>query len=118
MGTDSQLAPGNDARRYEALARLAGSLASRTPKELARDLASELRRVLDFDFLDALIYKNGSSEVLWQVTETGQSPAQDIASEETATWWVYQNQQPLIITDWNDDDRFPSVRNALRAHGS
>ena len=118
MGTDSQLAPSNDAGRYEALARLAGFLASRAPKDLACDLASELRRVLDFDFLDALIYKDGSSEVLWQVTATGQSPAQDIVSEETATWWVYQNQQPLIIADWNDDDRFPSVRNALRAHGS
>jgi formate hydrogenlyase transcriptional activator len=118
MGMDSQLAPGNDARRYEVLARLAGSLASRTPEELARDLAGELRRVLDFDFLDALVYKDGSSEILWQLTETGQSPAQDIVSEETATWWVYQNQQPLIIADWNDDNRFASVRNALRAHGS
>jgi transcriptional regulator with GAF, ATPase, and Fis domain len=117
MSTDSQLARNDDARRYEGLARLAGSLASRTPEDLARDLASELRCVLDFDFLDVLIYKNGSSEILWQATEAGQSRAQGIVSEETATWWVYQNQQPLIIADWNEDDRFPSVRNALRANG-
>ena len=118
MGIDSQVDLGNDARRYEALARLAGFLASRTPEELARDLAGELRRVFDFDFLDALIYKDGSSEIQWRVTETGQGPERDTVSEEAATWWVYQNQEPLIIADWNDDDRFPSVRNALRAHGS
>ena len=117
MSADSQLTLSNDARRYETLARLSGSWASRTPEELARDLASELSRVLDFDFLDVLIYRNETSEVLWQVTGTGEIPAQDIVREETATWWVYENQQPLTITDWNEDDRFPSLRDALRAHG-
>jgi formate hydrogenlyase transcriptional activator len=117
MGMDSQLALGNDAKRYEVLARLAGSLASCTPEELARDLAGELRRVLDFDFLEVLIYKNASSEILWRVAETGQIRAQGIVSEETAATWVYQNQQPLIIADRNEDDRFPSLGNALRASG-
>jgi formate hydrogenlyase transcriptional activator len=117
MGTHSQIAIGNDAMRYEALARLAGSLAARTPEELARDLADELHRVLDFDFLDVLIYKDGSSEILWQVSGTGQTLALDIEHEQTATWWVYQNQQSLTITDWNKDGRFSNHRDALRAHG-
>ena len=52
MGMDSQIALGNDARRYELLARFASS-----PWPLGRQkswpavLAGELRRVLDFDFL-------------------------------------------------------------------
>ena len=55
MSVDAQLSSGN-AQRYEALVRLFGSLASRGLEDLARNLASELRSVLDFDFPDVLIF--------------------------------------------------------------
>src|SRR5260370_33660723 len=37
--------------------------------------------------------------------------------EESPTWWVFQNQQPLLIADWNHDERFSVFKNAIRAQG-
>jgi formate hydrogenlyase transcriptional activator len=118
MNINSQPAVTDDVKRYEALIRLLGSLSSRTPEDLARNLAGELRSVLDFDFLDVLVYKDGTSEVLWQAIGTGQTRAMlNVATEEAPTWWVYQNQQPLAIADWNQDERFSSIKRALAARG-
>jgi len=117
MGIDSKPAVTDDVRRYEALIRLSGALSSRTPDDLARDLASELRSALDFDFLDVLVYKEGTNEVLWQAVGSGQAPTLNVPVEETPTWWVYQKQQPLIITDWNRDERFARYRSELEAAG-
>ena len=55
------------AKRYEALLHVFRSLASRTPDEIAHMLADELRLVLDFDFIDAIVYKEATNEVEWSV---------------------------------------------------
>jgi formate hydrogenlyase transcriptional activator len=104
-------------KRYETLLRLSASLPSRTPDDLARNLAGELRPVLEFDYLDVFIYKQDTSEVLWRVVGAGQTPQHGIPMEETPAWWVYQNQQRLSITDWNREDRFSGVKSALNARG-
>ncbi len=116
MSTNSQLALTN-AQRYEALLRISGSLASRTPADLAQSLSSELRSILDFDFLDVLVYKNGTSDILWRAVGAGETAPLKIPSEDTPTWWVYRNQQPLTIADWNEDERFSELRDALKAQG-
>jgi len=105
------------AKRYEALLRLSAPLASRTAEDLARNLAGELHHVLDFDFLDVLVYKEGTSELLWRVVGKDQIPAPDIPMEETPAWWVYQTQQRLSIADWSQDERFSGLRDALKARG-
>jgi formate hydrogenlyase transcriptional activator len=103
------------AKRYEVLLRLSASFPSRTPEDLAWNLAGELRTVLNFDFLDVLVYKEGSREVLWRALGAGHTSEHDVPMEETPAWWVYQNQQRLIIPDWDRDDRFPSLKIALNA---
>src|SRR5712692_7034742 len=60
------------AKQYEALSRLSISLASLTPEELSRNLATLLRPLLDFDFLDVIVFKQGTSEVLWHSVGAGQ----------------------------------------------
>jgi formate hydrogenlyase transcriptional activator len=104
-------------KRYEALLHVFRSLASRTPDELAHALTDELRLVLDFDFLDAIVYKQGTNEVEWSV---GTCPVSrcNIPVKETAAWWIYQNQQPLSIGDWSRDARFPAVKEALKSLAS
>jgi formate hydrogenlyase transcriptional activator len=104
-------------KRYEALLRLSTSLPSRTPDDLARNLAGELGPVLEFDYLDVFLYKEDTSEVLWRVVGTGQTPEHDIPMEETPAWWVYQNQQRLSIPDWDRDGRFSGLKSALNARG-
>jgi formate hydrogenlyase transcriptional activator len=105
------------AKRYEALLRVFRSLASRTPDEMAHALADELRLVLDFDFLDAIVYREGTNVVEWSV---GTCPVSrcNVPVEETAAWWIYQNQQSLSIGDWSRDARFPAVRDALKSVSS
>jgi formate hydrogenlyase transcriptional activator len=105
------------AQRYKALLRLSGSLASGLPDDLARSLAQELHGILSFDFLDVLVFKEGTPEVLWQVVAEGKTPLLSIPIEKTGAWWVYKTQQPLVIQDWDNDGRFRAFRDALKLCG-
>ncbi len=71
------------AQRYKALLRLSGSLASGLPDDLARSLAQELHGILSFDFLDVLVFKEGTPEVLWKVVAEGETPSLSIPMEKT-----------------------------------
>jgi formate hydrogenlyase transcriptional activator len=105
------------ARRYEALSRLSISLVSLTREDLSRSIAAILRPLLDFDFLDVIVFKEGSSDVLWQSVGAGQVLSPDVAIEGTPFWWVHQQQQALVVADWKRDDRFAARREALRNLG-
>jgi GAF domain-containing protein len=105
------------AKQYESLSRLSISLASLTPEELSRNLAALLRPLLDFDFFDVIVFKQGTSEVLWHSVEAGRFLPADVPIEETTLWWVYQQQQALCIADWRLDDRFAVRREALKRMG-
>ena len=104
-------------QRQEALSRLSKTLASSTFPELSRNLATLLHPLLDFDFLDLLVFKEDSSEVLWHSVGAGLLPPPDVPMEETTCWWVHQQQQPLCIADWRGDDRFAVRREALKKLG-
>jgi len=118
MGSEGSL-PGSErmAKHYEALSRLSLSGASLTPADLSRNLAVVLRPVLDFDFLDLVVFKDGTSEVLWHSVGAGQLPTPDVPMEATTYWWVHQQQQPLCIADWRRDERFAVRREALKQRG-
>src|SRR5208337_1593926 len=105
------------AKQYEALSLLSISLASMTLEDLSRNLAVLLRPLLDFDFLDVIVFKQGTSEVLWHSVGAGQFAATDGPIEETTFWWVHQQQQALCIADWKRDDRFAIRREALKRMG-
>src|SRR5271165_1685248 len=105
------------ANRYETLSRLSFSLASLDLNNLPRNVAELLRPLLDFDFLDIIVFKEGANEVLWHSVGAGQLPTPDGPLEETTYWWVHQQQQPLCIGDWRGDERFAARRDALKKIG-
>jgi formate hydrogenlyase transcriptional activator len=105
------------ANRFEILSRLAVWLLPQRPEELPCNLAVLIRPLLDFDFLDLIVFKEGSSEVLWHSVGAGQFPPPDVPMEETTYWWVYQQRQPLFISDWEQDERFAERREALKRLG-
>lgn len=70
------------AKQYEALSRLSISLASMTLEDLSRNLAALLRPLLDFDFLDVIVFKQGTSEVLWHSVGAGQFARQMFRSKK------------------------------------
>ena len=106
--------------RYEALLRVSQTLISiRSSEELFSLLARELRAVVNFYVMGVGIYDENAREV--RLTSYGEPgvPLQvpKLAPEETFTWWVYQNQQPLIIPSLDAETRFPAVAEMLKNRG-
>jgi formate hydrogenlyase transcriptional activator len=119
MNPEPQLALGTDAQRYGALFRISEALsACEEPEELARVLADQLRELISFDHLDALIFKEDSNEIEWHVWGTEAIAFPDIPVEETSTWHVFRTQEPLHVPDWNADDTFPRLKRLLGNGGS
>jgi formate hydrogenlyase transcriptional activator len=117
IDVDKAFSPCAELKPYEGLAHLAKSLASSAPEDLSRHLAAFLRPLLNFDFLDLMVFREGTSEVLWHSIGAGQIPPTDVPLEETTYWWVHQKQQPLCIADWKRDNRFLARREALKKLG-
>jgi formate hydrogenlyase transcriptional activator len=118
MNSAPQLAMATDAERYVAVFRIFEALsACGEPEELARVLADQLRDLISFDHLDALIFKEDSNEIEWQGWGTEPIAFPDLPVEETSTWHVFRTQEPLHIADWNTDDTFPRAKRLLQNAG-
>ena len=100
--------------RLEALFRVSQAISVyRNPKELFRVLANELRRVVLFDFVAIFLYDPEKNKVSTALLETVQGPdfiiPSDFPAEETITWWVYNHQQPVVISSRDAETRFPRM---------
>jgi formate hydrogenlyase transcriptional activator len=107
--------------RYEALIRLAETIRSHPDeRDLFQTLASELREVVQFD---AFCQFDGAVNwVQWYFVEPYKSKLEArrleaIPKEETPAWWVYRNQQPIMIRCADQETRFPGVIDRLRKLG-
>jgi formate hydrogenlyase transcriptional activator len=106
--------------RFEALFRVSQTLISiRSSEELFRLLARELRAVVNFYVMGVGIYDEKAHEM--HTTSYGEPgvplEAPKFAPEETFSWWVYQQQQPLIIPFLDAETRFPAVAEMLKSRG-
>src|ERR1700726_637801 len=118
MSAERQIALGTDAQRYGALFRISQALSGcGEPDELTRVLADQLRELISFDHLDALIFKEDSNEIEWQGWGTEPIAFSDLPVEETSTWHVFRTQEPLHVADWNTDDTFPRAKRLLENAG-
>src|ERR1700758_4600302 len=104
---------GSLASRYEALARIA-ELIRYHPEEkvLFQTCASELHQVVAFDGLSW--FDPAANWVQWHFLEPYDGALEalavrDIPQEETVAWWVYQNQQPVVIPFIDRETSFPHV---------
>jgi formate hydrogenlyase transcriptional activator len=105
------------ARRHDMLSRLAGCLVSSTLDELTGSLTTALRPVLDFHCLDVTIFKEGTEDVLWRGSGTGQPSPTGAPTEDLVRWWVYQHQQPLCSDDRDRNPRTPRQRETSKDLG-
>src|ERR1700719_4234049 len=121
MSDKDQSAAGTAAtERYEALFRVSQTLISiRSSGELFSLLARELRAVVNFYVMGVGIYDEKAHEM--HTTSYGEPgvplQAPQFAPEETFSWWVYQQQQPLIIPLLDAETRFPAVTEMLKSRG-
>jgi formate hydrogenlyase transcriptional activator len=118
MSTSLGLALNKSSKRYEALLRATAAIAAcRDCQSLERRFASDLRRVIDFDYLNFVILDEANCTVEWRLFEsTVKSPAiseADLPTDETTSGWVYEHQQLLVIGDWDQESRFPGLKRIL-----
>jgi PAS domain S-box-containing protein len=100
--------------RLEALFRVSQAIGVyRNPKELFRVLAKELRQVVAFDFVAIFLYDADKNKVRTALLETVEGPdfviPEDFPAEETITWWIYNHQQPVVISSRQSESRFPRM---------
>jgi PAS domain S-box-containing protein len=107
------------ASRYESLLRVSHAInAHRDPESLFRALAGELKHAVDFDFIGLFFYDELRNRVEMRLLEVmngrGITLPSDLSAEQTITWWVYQNQKPVVITNPAAETRFPRIMEIFR----
>ena len=108
--------------RYRALLQVSESIASdRDLPDLFRSLAALLNRVVTFDFICLILPDIARNVVRVHVLEsslpTRLQPGLEIPMAENLRQLVWENQQPLVISNFDNDERFPIVRSVLRQDG-
>lgn len=108
--------------RYEALFRVSQAIsAHRDPKELFHVLAGELRRVIEFDYLNVVRYDEVANKMYWHVLDMADGGRvvhpPEVEPEETLAFWVGQHQQPLVIPFLGRETRFPRIMDFLKQQG-
>jgi len=112
----------SQAARYEALLRVSRAIGMyREPKELFQVLVAEVRHVVDFDFVALFLYDETSHAFENPILETirggGIEIPGDFPAEETITWWIYQNQKPVVIPSTGEETRFPKMMEIYKDQG-
>ncbi len=118
-----EIAPINEqlAVRYEALIRLAEVIRSHPDEgDLFQTLANELHHVVAFD---AFCQFDGTANwIQWYFVEPYKSKLETrrlepVPKEEMLAWWVYRNQQPVVIRRTDQETRFSGVIDRLTKLG-
>src|SRR4029077_13470336 len=118
MGVSPKLVQDETSKRYEALLRATAAMAAcRDCESFERRFASDLRGVIDFDYLNFVIFDETSCTAEWRLFEsTVNSPTiseADLSTDETTLGWVYELKKLLVIGDWGQEGRFPGLKRIL-----
>ncbi len=110
------------AARYETLFRVSQTIsAHRNCQELFRNLASELRCVVQFDYIAVVMYDAATHKLRLNLLDGSDPdrvvPKPELETEEMFAWWVYQHQLPLVIPLLKKETRFPRLVRFLMDHG-
>jgi formate hydrogenlyase transcriptional activator len=110
-------------RQLEALLEVAESIAQhRDLAALFHDLAERLHCVVDFDFLTLVLHDPVRNVMRLHILETRlPTPVKKTGTESPVdghpSGWVWQSQQPFVVTDSEEDHRFPDFLQRLREVG-
>jgi len=109
-------------RQLEALLEVSEAIAQqRDLPALFHDLAARLHSVIDFDFLTLVLHDAAKNVMRLHVLETRipveKHTGSEVAIEDSPSGWVWQNQQPYVIGDLEEETRFPDFTQRLRGYG-
>ena len=109
-------------RQLEALLEVAESISQhRDLAALFHDLAERLHSVVDFDFLTLMLHDPTRNVMRLHILEarmpTPVKTGSEMAIESHPSGWVWQTQQPFVISDTEEEERFPEFLQRLREVG-
>ena len=109
-------------RQLEALLEVAESIAQhRDLAALFHDLAERLHSVVDFDFLTLVLHDPVRNVMRLHILETRLPTPVKTGSETPMdghpSGWVWQSQQSFVVSDTEEDQRFPEFLQRLRDVG-
>jgi len=109
-------------RQLEALLEVSEAIAQqRDLPALFHELAQRLHSVVDFDFLTLMLYDVAKNSIRLHVLETREgnetpSDAEYPVAEHPAGL-VWQTQEPFVVPDAQNDERYPNFSDRLRSAG-
>jgi formate hydrogenlyase transcriptional activator len=108
--------------RYCALFEVYEAIAShRDLSELVRDLAKRLPAVVQFEFIGLILYDPERDVMRIHTLGTGETdslpPGMELQMKDSASAWVMETQQTLVVSSLDDETRFPKVKELLRPVG-
>src|SRR5713101_2513987 len=108
-------------RQLEALLEVSEAIAQqRDLPALFHDLSDRLRSVIDFDFLTLVLHDPARNVMRLHVLAT-RIPGEKAAGSESPvegnpSGWVWQTQQPFVVSDTEEETRFPDFLKRFREH--
>ncbi len=103
-------------RKYSTLLEVAEAIVThRDLPALFHELAGPLHRVVRFDYLALVLRDYSTSTMCFHLLETSEpvppkAARTSIPEEDNPAWLVWQNQQPLIISNLQEDPRWVGMR--------
>lgn len=109
-------------RQLEALLEVAEAISQhRDLAVLFHELAERLHSVVDFDFLTLMLHDPARNVMRLHILEarmpTPVKTGSEMAIETHPSGWVWQTQQPFVISDTEEEERFPEFLQRLREVG-
>ena len=120
--TESELQPESNLQQHlgQVLLELVDLVVDgRALPELFREMVQGVQKVASLDFVHLSLHDSTFDTMrlhLWEGGDTAAVPAVE-AVADTATGWVWQNQQPLHFPDMRQETRFSGTFDRLRERG-
>lgn len=108
-------------RQLEALLEVSEAIAQqRDLPALFHDLAERLHSIVDFDFLTLVLHEPARNVMRLHVLET-RLPSEKFTGTESSvegnpSGWVWQTQQSFVVSDTEEETRFPDFLKRFREH--
>jgi formate hydrogenlyase transcriptional activator len=108
-------------RQLEALLEVSEAIAQqRDLPALFHDLAARLHFVIDFDFLSLVLHDPARNVMRLHILESripsGKITGSESPVEDNPSGWVWQTQQPFVVSDVEEESRFPEFVARIREH--
>ncbi len=120
---DSQQTCEELAQQYRTLLEVSESIAAhRDLRALFHDLAECLHRVVRFDYMRLILYDTERNVMRVHLLEAPHPSGdvlgcQELSVDESPGGWAWQRQGPLVVSNIEQETRFPRVTTLLREQG-